>query len=196
MFRVVEATGKLVVFHKDTVVVDADDDALSRQSIELPDFDEIDHLEHPLAPLVGGILCVGASRNTHIGVLRDDVVLLRVANDVLVGRGIKHVIFAAAVLSTIVAAFGVDASVAVAIELGAMSVTVDAILLEAAFAAGSTEVWIVADSVLDRAGVVRRVILLHIARIIGVEDVVVVGSRNRCRPDEEAFVVGGTPKEG
>jgi len=66
ILAIVEAVGKLQVVHIDSVVVDSDRDTLSRQPVSLPYINYVDHLEHPLASFVQGILREGVIGNARI----------------------------------------------------------------------------------------------------------------------------------
>lgn len=120
ILAIVEAVGKLQVVHIDAVVVDSDRDTLSRQPVILPDIHYVNHLEHPLASFVQGILCGGVIGNARIrGIPQEEayviVIWVGTGGD-LVDAVVQVRIHAGSISGTVVAALGIYAAVAVGVE--------------------------------------------------------------------------------
>mmetsp|Transcript_153 Transcript_153/g.389 ORF Transcript_153/g.389 Transcript_153/m.389 type:complete len:494 (-) Transcript_153:521-2002(-) len=141
---------ELQVVDEDAVVVDPDGHALPREAVLLPDVDGVDHVEHPGASVVGGILRLGLGGDARVGgvaVLGAQVIGRNRALLDAVGAVVLIGVVAGPVLGTVVATLGVEASVAVGLELIAVNVAIDAILVLAFVTARSSEVRIVADPI-------------------------------------------------
>ena len=116
---VVEPVVELPVVNVHTVIVDPDGHALSRQPVLLPDINDVDHLVHPVASVVEGILrkSIVDARVGGVSEQRAHVIELALACRDLVAGVVQVGIEAGSIPRTVIATLCVEAPVTVGLEL-------------------------------------------------------------------------------